>query len=166
MKLFSKRISRTTGTSGAPCRWRGIILMEMIVVVLLLAGFSVVITALFMAAYHAQVDSVRRDALLHRIDSAMGAMRRDVWGARHMTFAGGHLDLTLGQTRNVRWATGKPNQLTRKETGDHESSTTWIDLPAVDAVEVHGPIVTLAFKEPRQREAIAFVSEVLLGGEQ
>ena len=163
MKFFPPRVSRTTGPTRPP---HGFILIEMIVVVLLLAAFSVVITALFVTAYHAQLDSVRRDALLHRVDSAMGAMRRDVWGARQITYSDGHLDLTLGKTRNVRWDTHTPNRLIRKETGDHESTATWVDLPAVDDVEVHGPIVTLAFKEPRQREAIAFVSEVLLGGEQ
>jgi short subunit dehydrogenase-like uncharacterized protein len=141
--------------------------MELIVVILLLVGFMTVITDLFVTAYHAQNNSIKRDNLLHRIDSALGSMRRDVWSARRMAYADGHLDLTINDKNQVRWETAEPHRLTRRQTGDTpetQSTQTWIDLPDVDNVNVHGPLVTVAFKENPNRESLTLVNEVLLGG--
>ena len=147
-------------------RPRGILMMEMIIVVLLLAAFMTIISALFVTAYRAQVDSAKRDALFHRVDSALGSLRRDVWSAHKIAYADGHLDLSLTERSNVRWETNEPHRLTRKQTGDTELTQTWIDLPSVDDVNVHGPLVTLTFKENKTRESLTLVSEILLGAEK
>ena len=148
---------------------RAFMLMELIVVVLLLVGFMTVLTSLFVTAYRAQVNSIKRDNLLHRIDSALGTLRRDVWGARRMAYADGHLDLTINDKKQVRWETAESHRLTRKQTGgggDTQVTQTWIDLPDVDDVNVHGPLVTLSFKEDRQHESLTLVSELLIGGQK
>ena len=161
--------ARARGVPRPHANNRGILLMEIIVVILLLGAFMIVITALFKTAYRAQVDSSKRDALLHRVDSVLGTMRRDVWGAHKMAFADGHLDLQTGPQAKVRWETAEPHRLTRKQTGesgDTQTTQTWIDLPDVDDVNVHGPLITLTFKEDKQRESLTLVSEILLGGEK
>ena len=144
------KMKRKQAMAGRPVpRRRGFLLMEMIVVVLMMVTFTMVLAGLFVVAYRAQVDSVRRDTLLHRVDSVVGTMRRDVWGAREIVFADGHLDLKVGAKKKVRWETSEENRLTRKETeeGEAQFTQTWVELPGVDAVDVHGSLVTLTFKE-------------------
>ncbi|MGN6368822.1 MAG: hypothetical protein ACTHN5_11220 [Phycisphaerae bacterium] len=163
------RTPQTPGlTKPSPRRSRrAIALIELIVVVLLLVGFMTILTSLFVTTYHAQVNAIKRDNLLYRIDSALGTMRRDVWSARRMAYTHGHLDLTISDQQQVRWDTSEPHRLTRRQTAgspDTQLTQTWIDLPTVDDVNVHGPLVTLTFKEQKQRESLTFVSQLLLGG--
>lgn len=147
---------------------RGVVLIEMVVIIALMAAFMVVIGSLFVVAYRAEVDSTRRDALLHRVDAVVDNMRRDVWGAREIAFDRGHLDLALGNKQKIRWDVTTPHQVTRtlhRDDAATDATTTWINLPAVDSVDVHGPIVTATFKETRQRESVTFISQVLLGSQ-
>ena len=83
-----------------------------------------------------------------------------------MAFADGHLDLTINDQKQIRWETAESHRLTRKQTGDTQVTQTWIDLPDVDNVNVHGPLVTLTFKEARQRESLTLVSELLMGAQK
>ncbi len=140
-------------------RRRGFTLVELLQVVLLMAAFSVLATELFIMTMKASTQSVRRDELLGRVDSALAQLRRDVWSAEAITLQDGTLSLHRGKDE-LRWSSTAEG-LTRLEL-PREQRRRWNKLPAL-TFELRGPQVIVHVGDGAD-DTVVLVSQVQLAG--
>jgi hypothetical protein len=152
-------------------RSRAFALIEMIGMIVLLAAFMLVFSALFKATYLGHREAARRDSLDLRVDTALESLRRDIWSAHALATANGELTLTMDDHSTTHWHFGP----TWTRTPTAASPTRWTDMPPDPvAIETHGPLLTLRFigeKNPEggqktTPETITFISQLMLAGVQ
>ena len=137
---------------------RSMMLLELMVVCLLYASFSLLLAELFVASIHAQTGAAQRVTFIHRVDDSAAQLRRDVWSATALNAAGESLQITGSQGQQIVWTwSSSPEQaeewlgrgrLVRTQSGpgsglgDTRMEFTWIQMPRA-TFEVQGPLVTL-----------------------
>lgn len=146
-------------------------LIELLAVVLLLAGFAVIFADVFSVTILAQRSAVRSEELSNQFDSAMATLRRDVWNARTFRGSPDSLELTLAGDQRIVWSQTSAGALTRSAPG--EPDRTWRNAPPV-RFTFRGPVLTLTVPTPPpspirgasrntgQPDAAVFVSQWLL----
>jgi Tfp pilus assembly protein FimT len=149
-------------------RSRGTSLVELMTVLALLAVFSVLVSELFVICLGATKSSNRREETLHRVDSLVMQLRRDVWDARHMTASASDepleqnvLTLTTSQGP-ITWKAATAGVITRTD-GTTEQKRTWQGLPKM-RWEPRGAALTVYVGEGPTIERMTLVSQVMLAG--
>lgn len=149
---------------------RGTTLVELITVLALLAVFSVLVSELFVICLGATKSSNRREETLHRVDSLVMQLRRDVWDARHMTTSASGPTLELEQDvltlttsqGPITWKAATAGVITRTD-GTTEQRRTWQGLPKM-RWEPRGAALTVYVGEGPTIERMTLVSQVMLAG--
>jgi hypothetical protein len=134
----------------------GFLLIEIIVVLVLIAAFLAVAAELFSMAIHSQADSAKRDEMVHHVDFAVAALRRDVWGASTISAKGASLQLREASGVTIAWRYTAAGALVRAGDGPEK---TWGGMPPVE-FSIRGPAVTLHMKSPGGEETVALISQI------
>jgi type II secretory pathway component PulJ len=93
-------------------RHRGVMMIEMLMLIIILGVFAVVATRMFVTLMklNQQTAQVHTDTV--RFDAAMRALRADVWSATQMSGSGSEMSLNGGK---VQWKVQKDGTLVRVE---------------------------------------------------
>jgi prepilin-type N-terminal cleavage/methylation domain-containing protein len=136
-------------------------LMEMIVVVMLLAVFLLIFSQLFIVTFRAKSEAEKRDALLHRVDSAIAVMRGDVWATRSMHADGPQVDLLSADGAPITWRSASDGTLSRSD-GDAPARQ-WKHMPAITFASEQA-LLTLHIHTPGADETLTLISQQMLQG--
>jgi prepilin-type N-terminal cleavage/methylation domain-containing protein len=106
---------------------RGFSLVELLFCLIILAVVSMLVGDMLVMLARNLKETRERDTMIARVDSAMDALRRDVWRAKAFRPQGEFLEIDLpGGT--VVWNAG-PGGLSRVEEG--QPTRAWVDMPRV-----------------------------------
>jgi hypothetical protein len=148
---------------------RAFVLMELIALLAVFAAFAIVSGELLRLCNRAQQNALRRTALITRVDSAVGALRRDFWAASAASVASdGTLTLTVDD-RPIRWnaaalpAPVLPSQEFRIQRQAGPDRFAWTGVPAT-RFALAGPLLTLTFGEGETAESLTLTGPLLAGG--
>jgi hypothetical protein len=146
---------------------RAFLLMELVALLVLLAVFLLIVSELFLFSHRSQQQALRRTDLTGRVDSALAALRRDLWGASAATVApDGTLTLTLRdlpvQYRTVPLPdpTLAGQEFRIERTADRETFA-WNGTPAA-AFSLDGPILTVTLGAGDRAERLTLTGPRLL----
>jgi hypothetical protein len=135
--------------------------MEMVIVVLLLGVFLLIFSQLFIVTFRAKSEAEKRDALLHRIDAAIGSLRADVWATRSMHADGPQVDLLSPDGAPITWRAASDGTLSR--TAGAAPARRWKQLPAITFTSERA-LLTLHLHEAGQDETLTLASQRMLQG--
>ena len=149
MKFHSpRRVASASRRWPLPCQnnRRAIALLELIFMLLVFAGFTVLLTELFLTINRANRDSTQRATLYSRLDGAMKQLRRDVWSAKNLaTPKPDTLEITTADGSQITW-NGNAQTLSRK-TATNPAGQSWQGLPTI-SFAAKGPLVALTLHTP------------------
>jgi hypothetical protein len=94
----------------------------------IMAVVSLLVTDMINLSFRMVKEARLRDTLIHRVDSALGALRRDTWHAASIQAAGNQVTLASpGST--ITWRMETDGTLTRTAPATAPEKTTWIEMP-------------------------------------
>ncbi|MCL2640114.1 MAG: hypothetical protein FWD53_04650 [Phycisphaerales bacterium] len=133
---------------------RGIMLMELLATLVLLAVLAVLVGQIFITSVNTMQNATKRENLLLRTDAAISLLRRDTWSAEKITIAeSNHVNLNMPSGELISWQTAGAT-LSRTANAQTQS---WSDLP-----EIHfssdGPTLTLRI----QNDSLTLISQTML----
>lgn len=139
----------------------GLVLIDMIALLALLGVFLLVSGQLFVLTVRAQAQADRAMGETTRLDAAVSALRRDVWGSRALVAEGGHTLRLAAREGDVIWEVAE-NGVLRRESPD--GVRVFADLGQAAAFEVAGPVATVRLRPVGREEvsALPMVSQVML----
>ena len=150
---------------------RGYFLFELIMALALLSVLAVLLGDLFMVSVGAMQKSSKRDNLLHRMDSAVGSLRRDVWAAEKISVSGvGVVTLEMPSGEKVSWwmpeIEEKDGLLSRTVSRNDQvvQSQLWTDLPEMRFSSDRTMLKLSVRSGPGRDDSLTLVSQPMLQG--
>lgn len=143
-------------------RTRGMLLIELLVVLLLFAALWFVSSTIIAASLRAQRSARERVETIHRVDNALDALRRDVWSATAMrvTDTTVYLEQANGATPTWTYADG----VLERKSGDAPPRV-WGAFPEL-LFSGRGAVITVTVRagSAAAAEQISFVSQKQFAG--
>ena len=138
-------------------------LIELIAVLVLFAAGMAMITEMFNVGFKLMKEIRQRDTLIHRVDSAIDAMRRDAWGAGSILTTGDSVQFVTGLKR-VEWRNDTDATWTRTEV---DETRRWIEMPKIQ-FNLRRPLLVQVDVQsgPTSHEQVTLISQQLLEGKQ
>jgi len=141
----------------------GILMLELMVVLALMASTALVLAGLMTASIRAKLRAEKRDTMIARVDLAMDLLRRDVWGAREIRLTGDGVELADAEG-GVQWRM-KVDGVLERIAGD--KVTPFIEMPRF-GFSAKGALLTVGVDSgpggKQTHEEAVLVSERMLGG--
>lgn len=134
---------------------RGLLLLELLLILLLLGALALVAEELFRAAIFTERDSLNEQLHIREADALVTQLRRDIWSATRIGVEPARLEITMPNGQIISWRAIQ-NTLLRTT---NEGLRTYTNLPEC-RFSGTGAMVTLTFKTPHP-ESVAFVSQPL-----
>ena len=145
---------------------RGFLLIEVLGYLAIMAVVALLVTDMINTSFTMAKEARERDTLIHRVDSALDALRRDVWHAASIQAAGDQVTLVSPGT-TITWRMESGGQLTRTAPAGAPEKTTWIQMPAFSFAAA-GPAlqvdVTSGSGATRREQATLPSQQMLAGG--
>lgn len=106
----------------------GFMLVELIACLALMAVLSLLVTEMTATSLRMVRQTQDRDTMIHRIDTAVAALRRDTWQATAIRTTA-H-EVTLVQPNGVvRWRVEPEGKLVRFQESPSADTRTWVGMP-------------------------------------
>ena len=144
---------------------RGMLLIEMIAYLAIMAALSLLATEMVVTSTRMARESTQRDIMLHRIDTALGTLRQDVWSAQAITATSDQIALVQSDGV-VFWHLENGGKLTRYTATELPYKRTWIDMPPLVFAARGATLHVEVAAEGAPHEQITLVSQPLLAGGQ
>jgi prepilin-type N-terminal cleavage/methylation domain-containing protein len=141
---------------------RGLTLIEMLVVLGLIAAFAALASALFQSAFRTAASSSQNMADAATLDSAITALRRDVWeGARVDVRDCQSVAIQRPDNSQVLWQVGDDGALSRIA-GDlrHDYRALPVDIRFTG--DQNGLVLAITGRPPAPQREIAMVSQFMM----
>jgi len=108
---------------------RGVFLIELLGYLAIMAVVAILVTDMINLSFRMVKEARQRDTLIHRVDSALDALRRDTWHAASIQAAGNQVTLA-SPAAAITWRMEADGKLTRTAPGNAPENTTWLEMPS------------------------------------
>jgi hypothetical protein len=144
---------------------RGIMLVEVVAWLPLLAALLVLCTEMMAAGLKIYRQTVTRDVMIGRVDSALNTIRRDAWSAASIKATGDQV-VFAESGGEIVWRLEDGKILTRFDPTGTPQKKTWIDMPTF-AFTSAGPLLKVEVESgpgAARRESMTLASQRMLAG--
>jgi competence protein ComGC len=125
---------------------RAFLLVEMMFALALLVVFALIATRMVRLAMEIPRRVAARDTSAQRLDSAIRALRRDVWSASSIECPDDRT-LKIGNGSAVTWKVGSDGAITRASSADKGGPARWM-IDGAARFKADGPTFTLSIIHP------------------